>query len=139
MKIARSQDLETCRRIRHEVFVIEQSVPEALERDGQDAQAIHLLAQDAQGRPLGTARLLVRDGTGKIGRVAVLAQARGLGIGAAMIRAALEEFRAIPGVSRAKLGAQTHAVGFYERLGFIAQGPEYLEAGIPHRDMVQEL
>jgi predicted GNAT family N-acyltransferase len=82
------------------------------------------------------ARLLIEGGTGKIGRVCVLAEARGEGIGAALIRAAVADLAAMPGVSRAKLGAQVHALGFYERLGFVAVGPVYLDAGIEHRDMV---
>ena len=77
--------------------------------------------------------------TGKIGRVCILPEARGLGLGAALIRAAVEEFRKRPQISRVKLGAQTHALGFYERLGFVAVGPEYLDAGILHRDMVLAL
>ena len=63
----------------------------------------------------------------------------GTGAGAALIRAALAELRALPGVTRAKLGAQTHAIGFYEKLGFAAYGPEYDDAGIRHRDMALTL
>ncbi|WP_323033133.1 GNAT family N-acetyltransferase [Paracoccus sp. (in: a-proteobacteria)] len=137
--IEKTTDLATCRAIRREVFIIEQSVPEAEEWDGRDGTAIHLLARDKGGRPIGTARILIEGATGKIGRVAVLKPARGTGAGAALIRAALDELRTIPGVSRAKLGAQTHAIGFYEKLGFTAFGPEYDDAGIPHRDMTQDL
>jgi predicted GNAT family N-acyltransferase len=100
--------------------------------------AIHLLAVD-QGRPVGTARLLVLGDTGKIGRVCVLKDRRGTGLGAALIGASLAEFRAMPGIARAKLGAQVSALGFYERLGFVATGPVYLDAGIEHRDMVLAL
>ena len=66
----------------------------------------------------------------------MLAEARGEGIGAALIRAAVADLAAMPGVSRAKLGAQVHALGFYERLGFVAVGPVYLDAVIEHWDMV---
>ncbi|MDK8872910.1 GNAT family N-acetyltransferase [Paracoccus sp. SSJ] len=137
--IEKTADLVACRAIRHEVFVIEQAVPEAEEWDGRDGDAIHLLARDATGAAVGTARILIEGATGKIGRVAVLKSARGTGAGAALIRAALDELRALPGVTRAKLGAQTHAIGFYEKLGFAAYGPEYDDAGIPHRDMAQDL
>lgn len=137
--IEKTTDLDTCRAIRRAVFIVEQNVPEAEEWDGRDGEAIHLLARDASGAAVGTARILVQGATGKIGRVAVLQSARGTGVGAALIRAALEELRAMPGVTRAKLGAQTHAIGFYERLGFAAYGPEYDDAGIPHRDMTLEL
>jgi len=137
--IEKTTDLDTCRAIRREVFIVEQNVPEAEEWDGRDGAAIHLLARDDSGRAVGTARILVEGATGKIGRVAVLKSARGTGTGAALIRAALDELRALPGVTRAKLGAQTHAIGFYEKLGFAAYGPEYDDAGIPHRDMALEL
>src|SRR5690606_32201556 len=120
------------------VFIEEQGVSEADEVDGLDDRAIHLLAT-LDGTPVGCARLLVQGGTGKVGRVCVLAQARGTGLGAALMRAAVEEFRKLPGVTQVKLGAQTHALGFYERLGFAAFGPEYMDAGIPHRDMVLPL
>jgi ElaA protein len=78
----------------------------------------------------------VSGSTGKIGRVCVLPEVRGTGLGAALVRAAVARLRTVPGVTLAKLGAQTHAIGFYERLGFVATGPEYPDAGIPHRDMV---
>ncbi|CAM2994377.1 ElaA protein [Paracoccus aminovorans] len=136
--IEETADLDTCRAIRRAVFIVEQAVPEAEEWDGRDGDAIHLLARDATGAAIGTARILTEGQTGKIGRVAVLASARGTGAGAALIRAALDRLRAMPGISRAKLGAQTHAIGFYEKLGFAAYGPEYDDAGIPHRDMALE-
>ena len=91
------------------------------------------------GEPTGTARLLIAGDTLKIGRVCVLAPTRGQGLGTALMRAAVAEARALPGIARVKLGAQTHATGFYERLGFSAFGPEYLDAGIPHRDMALAL
>ncbi len=138
IRIAPTQDIATCRALRRKVFIEEQGVSEADEVDGLDDQAIHLLAL-VDGRPLGCARLLVQGETGKVGRVCVLAEARGTGLGAALMRAAVEEFRKLPGVAKVKLGAQTHALGFYERLGFTAFGPEYMDAGIPHRDMVLAL
>lgn len=136
--ITPTRDIATCRALRRKVFIEEQGVSEADEVDDLDDQAIHLLATE-NGTPLGSARLLVLGETGKVGRVCVLAGARGTGLGAALMRAAIAEFRKIPGVTKVKLGAQTHALGFYERLGFTATGPEYLDAGIPHRDMVLPL
>lgn len=136
--IAPTRDIATCRALRRVVFIEEQGVSEADEVDDLDDQAIHLLAT-LGGTPVGSARLLVTGETGKVGRVCVLAQARGTGLGAALMQAAVEEFRRIPGVTQVKLGAQTHALGFYERLGFAAFGPEYMDAGIPHRDMVLKI
>ena len=136
--ISRTDDLAACHAIRRAVFIEEQAVPEDLEIDDLDGQAINLLAV-AGGRAVGTARILLAGETGKIGRVAVLADQRGTGLGAALIRAALDELRAQTGITTAKLGAQTHALGFYERLGFVAFGPVYDDAGIPHRDMSRPL
>lgn len=136
--IAPTRDITTCRQLRRTVFIEEQGVSEADELDDKDDGAIHMLAT-VDGIPMGSARLLLSGDTGKIGRVCVVASARGTGLGAALMRAAVEELRRQPGLTRAKLGAQTHALGFYERLGFTAEGPVYDDAGIPHRDMVLAL
>lgn len=137
MKIELTRDQDTCRALRRQVFIQEQNVSEAEEWDGLDATALHLLAWDG-ARPVGTARLLIAGDSAKIGRVCVLSDMRGRGIGAQVMRAAIEVLRE-RGLRRAKLASQTHALAFYEKLGFVAYGPEYPDAGIPHRDMVLEL
>ena len=137
LAVALTDDPSSCFVLRHEVFVQEQAVPEDLERDEHDDTALHFRAA-WEGWPVGTARVLLRGDTGKIGRVCVLAPMRGRGIGAALIRAAVEEIRA-RGMARAKLGSQVHAIPFYEGLGFVAEGPVYDDAGIPHRDMTLAL
>lgn len=136
--IEETDDLAACHALRRTVFIEEQGVSEAEELDDQDGGAIHLLAR-LDGRPVGSARLIVKGGTGKIGRVCVLKEQRGMGLGAALIRAALDVLRARPGVERARLGSQVHAIAFYEKLGFVAEGPVYDDAGIPHRDMSRAL
>jgi predicted GNAT family N-acyltransferase len=136
--IAVTDDITTCRRLRRLVFIEEQGVDEADEVDDKDDDAIHLLAT-VSGRPVGTARLLHDGNTGKIGRVCVIRDLRGTGLGAALIRACVDQFRAMPGIERVKLGAQTQALGFYERLGFQPVGAIYQDAGIAHRDMVMTL
>lgn len=136
--IAETRDIATCRALRREVFILEQGVSEADEVDDKDDEAIHLLLAEG-GVPLGSARLLVGAGYVKVGRVCVLARARGRGFGARLICAAIERARAIPGVVEVRLGAQTHALGFYEALGFRAEGPEFDDAGIPHRAMTLRL
>lgn len=138
MKIETTTDLAACHALRRAVFIEEQGVPEAEELDDQDDRAIHLLAWH-DGRPVGSARILLLGDTGKISRVCVLAPARGRGLGAALIRASLDVLRVQPGITRAKLGSQAHAIGFYEKLGFAAHGPVYDDAGIPHRDMIRDL
>ena len=138
MTIIETTDLAACHALRRTVFIEEQNVPEADEMDDLDADAIHLLATDDADRPVATARLLVRDDIGKIGRVCVLADQRGTGLGAALMRAAIDALAA-RGVRQVRLGSQTHAMGFYEKLGFVAEGPVYDDAGIPHRDMALNL
>jgi predicted GNAT family N-acyltransferase len=138
LNIVETRDIATCRHLRRVVFIDEQGVSEADELDDLDDQAIHLLAL-INDQPIGSARLLITDTTGKIGRVCVLKSARGAGVGAALIGAAVERFRQMPGLTRAKLGAQVHALGFYESLGFQATGSIYDDAGIDHRDMVLDL
>jgi len=130
-------DLEACFAVRHQVFVVEQKVPAELEydeHDEPDAKAVHVLAVGPDG-PLGAGRLIPGDaGAGILGRLAVARAARGLGIGVALVRAIEDEARRL-GLSVVELHAQTHALGFYERLGYVAYGPEYEEAGIAHRSM----
>lgn len=116
--------------IRRIVFIEEQRVPQEEEWDGQDLACRHFLALQA-GAPLGTARLLP---DAHIGRVAVLRTARGQGIGEALMAAAIAAARR-DGHASVALAAQTHALLFYERLGFTAYGDEFMEAGIPHRNM----
>ncbi|MFE5523579.1 GNAT family N-acetyltransferase [Streptomyces virginiae] len=141
------EDLKSCFAVRSEVFVVEQSVPESIEYDAYDADAVHVLAVDADGAPLGTGRLLhgpvalgkTGDPTvGSLGRLAVAKSARGLGVGVALVRA-IEAEAARRGLAAVDLGAQTHALGFYERLGYVAYGPEFQDAGIPHRAMRRPL
>lgn len=118
-------------RIRYAVFVDEQKVPAQIELDDWDARSLHALAFDAAGAAVGTGRLLP---DGHIGRMAVLRAARGSGVGTALLTALMQAARE-RGHREAWLSAQTHALGFYRRLGFVADGAVYEEAGIPHIDM----
>ncbi|MBV2355641.1 GNAT family N-acetyltransferase [Streptomyces sp. J2-1] len=137
-------DRESCFAVRKEVFVVEQGVPQDIEYDAYDATALHVLAVRDDGVPLGTGRLLHGaaaagktggdPSVGSLGRLAVAREARGLGVGVALVRAIEDAARAL-GLTAVDLHAQTHATGFYERLGYAAYGPEYLDAGIPHRSM----
>jgi predicted GNAT family N-acyltransferase len=141
-------DLQACFAVRKEVFVAEQGVPEDIEYDAYDAVAVHVLAVREDGTPLGTGRLLHGEAAaakvdgdltvGSLGRLAVAREARGLGVGVALVRA-IEDAARARGLAAVDLHAQTHALGFYERLGYAAYGPEYPEAGIPHRAMRRAL
>jgi predicted GNAT family N-acyltransferase len=126
---------DALRAVRRTVFVEEQNVPEELEWDDEDEASEHALASAADGTPIGTGRLL-RDG--HIGRMAVLREWRGRGIGNALMRHLLARARAL-GHATVKLHAQTHAVGFYRKHGFAVEGGEFMEAGIPHVAMVRSL
>ncbi|MDX3074249.1 GNAT family N-acetyltransferase [Streptomyces sp. NPDC088354] len=131
-------DLKAYFAVRHEVFVLEQKVPADLEYDEFDATAVHVVAIGPDGA-LGAGRLLPgADGTGVLGRLAVLSRARGLGVGAALVRAVEEQARLL-GLRVVELHAQVHALGFYERLGYEPFGEEYEEAGIAHRSMRRAL
>lgn len=138
VEITVTEDRETCFRLRFEVFVDEQKVPVEEEIDALDDEATHLLATQ-NGQPIGTARIVFDGETAKIGRVCVTKAGRGTGLGKALIEKAVEIAKDTPGVTRAKLGAQVQALGFYEKLGFAAFGPVYDDAGIDHRDMALEL
>ena len=125
-------DKAALRAVRRQVFVMEQLVPEELDCDDLDAAALHLLAVDNKGNPIGTARLLP---SGQIGRMAVLKTWRGRGVGGALLSTLL-------GMSRSGnrpppfLNAQVNAIGFYRRHGFRCSGDEFVEAGIVHRKML---
>jgi predicted GNAT family N-acyltransferase len=116
--------------IRSMVFIEEQNISEADEWDEQDAISLHFVVY-AQDQAIATARLLENN---SIGRVAVLQQYRGEGIGKLLmqqiIQVAKQQNRAF-----LQLSAQVYAIRFYENLGFQVQGEEYLDCEIPHIDM----
>lgn len=129
-----SEAREAASRIRFAVFVEEQRVPAEIELDARDADSVHALAT-LDGRVVGTGRLLP---DAHVGRMAVLKEARGRGVGGRILEALVARARA-RGDREVVLSAQVHAVPFYERHGFEAFGEIYQEAGIPHRDMRRRL
>ena len=114
------------------MFIAEQAVPPEQEWDADDAEAVHFLALEG-GYPIGTARLLA---DGQIGRVAVLRDWRGMNVGDALMHAVIAEAER-RGLTEQTLTAQVHATAFYERLGFEVVSDEFIEAGIPHVDMLR--
>ena len=127
-------DFALCAEIRMEVFVVEQRVPPDEEMDELDATAIHVLAR-ADGRPVGTGRLIVEPGApARIGRMAVREPFRRLGVGSAILTDLLTLARS-KGIETVTLAGQLHAIPFYERHGFAAKGDIFLDAGIKHRWM----
>lgn len=124
---------EQARHVRETVFVGEQGVPREIEMDEHDDVSRHAVARDAEAGAIGTGRLLP---DGHIGRMAVLADWRGKGVGRALLERLLEEAGS-RNMRHLALHAQTQASGFYRRFGFVEEGPEFMEAGIPHRTMVR--
>lgn len=120
--------------IRFTVFVEEQGVPREIELDEMDPRCIHAVAFEDK-KAVATGRLLP---DGHIGRMAVLKQWRGRGIGGQILNALMNEARA-RGDREVALSAQVHATAFYRAHGFVEEGAEYLEAGIAHRDMRRRL
>ena len=131
--------------VRRRVFIEEQHVPEDEEIDAHDADpagvttCLHVLVRRA-GQPVATGRLLLAepDGRPHIGRVAVLAEHRRQGIGRAVMRA-LHDLARFRNARSITLAAQLQAMPFYERLGYVARGPIFLDANIEHRWMDVEL
>jgi predicted GNAT family N-acyltransferase len=136
---AERDELPAILALRHQVFCVEQGVPEDLERDERDRSALHLVALSGL-RVVGTCRLTRGSGQGtwRLGRMAVAADWRGRGVGEAlMARAHAEAGRA--GARRIALAAQVAVRGFYERLGYEARGETFTEAGIEHIAMTRSL
>ncbi|MCU7811997.1 MAG: GNAT family N-acetyltransferase [Candidatus Thiodiazotropha sp. (ex Notomyrtea botanica)] len=126
------EDRQYLRQVREPVFVEEQGVPMEMEWDDDDLTAYHLLALDREQRPIGTARLL---SSGQIGRMAVLPEWRGRGIGRALLDRILAQAET-NGITKLFLHAQTDAEVFYAKAGFTDVGKTFYEADIPHRKMV---
>jgi predicted GNAT family N-acyltransferase len=119
--------------LRHEVFVVEQHVPIEMEIDADDPEATHFVAI-SEGEIVGTLRVVFKPEHAKICRVAICRERRGLGIARGLMIFAIEYCRSL-GVERFYLSSQVDKVGFYEKLGFVAFGPQYMDAGIPHLAM----
>lgn len=119
--------------LREQVFIIEQSVPAYIEWDEYDASAIHLLAIDHTQNAIGCARILLEKGS--VGRMGVLKEWRGNGVGYALLMEAIAICKA-HGLKQLQLSSQTHAIQFYEKAGFVVTSEAYIDANIWHKDMV---
>ena len=121
--------------LRFAIFVGEQNVPSGIELDDMDAQCLHAVAFDVDGKPIGTGRLLP---DGHIGRMAVVKEWRRRGIGAEILGALIAE-AGKRGHAQVIVSAQLQAAEFYREHGFVAEGKVYPEAGILHQKMVRKL
>ncbi|HEY1592841.1 MAG TPA: GNAT family N-acetyltransferase [Solirubrobacteraceae bacterium] len=131
------RELEDALSLRHEVFCVEQGVPQHEELDGRDREGIHLVAIEG-GVVLGTCRLLLVGRTVQFSRLAVRADHRRRGIATALLEVADAEGRAAGG-RRLVLHAQTYAQSLYENAGYRTRGGVFREAGIEHIAMEKEL
>jgi len=131
------RELEAALRLRHEVFCVEQGVPEREELDGRDHEGIHLVAVK-DGEVVATCRLVMAGRTGQFSRLAVRRSARRRGIATALLEAADAEALAA-GARRLVLHAQTYARALYEQAGYVPRGRPFREAGIEHIAMEKEL
>jgi predicted GNAT family N-acyltransferase len=137
VRLAGPADLPLCLAIRRAVFIDGLGIPESVVVDGLDPGCAHFLAH-VGGSAVGTARMRPVAGAAKAERVAVLDARRGRGIGRALMQA-LEDEAAARGLARVELHAQQPVVPFYERLGYRAEGPTFVEASIPHQAMWKAL
>jgi predicted GNAT family N-acyltransferase len=142
VRVTSPGQLEDHMRVRRTVFVQEQGVPAEIEfdqHDREDEETLHFVAYDAFERPVGASRLRTyAPGMGKVERVAVLQTERGTGLGKQIMQV-MEEAAREAGFTQLKLNAQTHAQGFYEKLGYEPYGELFEEAGIPHIAMKKTL
>jgi predicted GNAT family N-acyltransferase len=137
-KVSSQHELQECLSIRHEVFVKGQNVPLEEELDGKDEGSEHyLLKVDTQ--PVGVARVRYINDYAKIERVAILDSFQNQGLGKKLMLAIIKDLEKQMHLKSAHLSSQTHAVSFYENLGFTVCSEEYLDAGIPHKDMQHQL
>jgi ElaA protein len=137
-KAAGEREMSELLELRHDVFCIEQGVPEHEEVDGRDGDAIHLVAIGDDGHIVGTCRVLMVGSTAQFSRLAVKRSARRLGIATALLEAADAEARAA-GARRLVLHAQTYAQQLYENAGYRTRGKVFTEAGIKHVAMEKPL
>lgn len=117
--------------VRRAVFIEEQNVPESVELDDRDPDCAHVLASDESGNPIGTARM---EASGKIGRMAVLPEHRGRGVGTKMLETIMEHGWS-GAITVFHLSAQISALGFCRKMGFETYGERFQEAGIVHVNM----
>ncbi|MBI5975384.1 GNAT family N-acetyltransferase [Staphylococcus canis] len=120
--------------VREKVFVDEQGVSQEDEIDQFEHTAQYIVGYDNNHQPIATARYRIVDGIVKVERVAVLSSMRGQNIGQALMNT-LEADALQNGYHHFKLGAQIHAIPFYEKLGYYKYGDLFMDAGIEHYNM----
>lgn len=133
-----AQEREAAYALRHRVFVEEQNVPVEEEIDHHDPVARHVVILDEAGCALATGRLVIDGSVGKMQRIVVCQTLRGQGLGR-LVMEELESAAVRAGARVARLASQIQALGFYERMGYVAHGDIFDDANIPHRWMDKAL
>jgi predicted GNAT family N-acyltransferase len=128
-----SDEISKLIEVRRKVFIEEQNVPPELEIDECDREATHFIVK-YNNKIIGTARLVISENKGKIGRLCILKEFRSQGIGLKLMNKIIEYSKEI-GLICVYLEAQVHAIPFYGKIGFVAKGKEHMDAGIPHKTM----
>lgn len=137
--VADEKEREDAFTVRRKVFVDEQGVPLHLELDEYDQDATHFVIYDETNQPIGAGRMReLQRGIGKIERICVLREHRGKHLGN-LIMKTLERHAREHGMKKILLNAQSYAVPFYEKLGYVITSPEFMDADIPHRAMEKDL
>ena len=131
------EEFEQALALREQVFCVEQGVALEADQDGLDEQAIQVVAVES-GRVVGTCRVLVDDGIGRLGRMAVERSVRGRGVGAAILAAAERSARDA-GARLMRLHAQRYVEDLYMAAGYTPYGQPFVEEGIPHVSMEKPL
>jgi predicted GNAT family N-acyltransferase len=137
IKVTSENELKDAYSVRKEVFVEEQNVPLEEEIDQFEEEAAHFVLYDGD-LPAGAGRFRIVDGKGKVERICVLSSYRKKGAGQ-LIMNAIEDYAHGQDIHTLKLNAQTHAIPFYEKLGYSVVSEEFLDAGIPHKTMEKSI
>ena len=132
------EEMDQVMALRRAVFCDEQGVPPELEHDADDADALHVVVLDGDARVIGTCRVVGGGPSVRLGRMAMARERRGRGLGAILLAAA-EDLAADRGAREVAIHAQLSALGFWQRAGYVAEGPEFEEAGIAHVAMRRTL
>lgn len=135
--VSNEKEYEDAVTVRREVFVVEQEVPVEMELDEFESTATHFVVYDDQ-EPIGAGRCREVNNDLKVERICVLPSRRNRGVGV-LIMKKIEEYANQRDVAGLKLNSQTHAIKFYQRLGYLTVSEEFMEAGIPHVTMKKPL
>lgn len=137
--VSDTQGIEDAYAVRKKVFVEEQGVPLILELDEFDEESTHFVVYDEENHPVGAGRMRgLIHAHGKVERICILTEHRGKHVGN-LIMHTIEEYAKEQSMKKLILNAQSYAVPFYEKLGYVVTSPEFMDADIPHRAMEKKL